>query len=201
MYRLILVSLVTLSLLTGSASAQQTTATAVAPAVIVTDASGNLLVVERRAASSIPGAAPGATGLVTRIVIIPPQAGATPSSAVYQGTMANFYLGKRALYSIFTVVQAGKATRSLVAIDGGAGGVLPQTLPSVAIAFAGTSDIRVIPATGNKDAIYIVQQPSAVRRPTGTTTTTPPATPSGRSVIVVEFDGTSFSKPRSVTVQ
>ena len=198
MHRLILVSIVTLSLSIGTANAQ-TTATATAPALITTDASGNLLLVERRAANSIPGAAPTAAGLVTRIVIVPPQAGSSASAAVYAGTMSAFYLGKRAVYTIQTVTQGGKTTRSLVAIDGGGAGVLPKTLPAVAITTAGTSDVRVIPA-GIKDAIYVVQQPTIVRRTAGTGTTTP-TTNAARTIVTVEFDGTNFSTPRSVTVQ
>jgi hypothetical protein len=199
MHRLILVSIVTLSLSAGIANAQ-TAATAIAPATIVTDSTGNLLLVERRAANSIPGAASTATGLVTRVVIIPPQAGATPSSAVYGGTMSNFYLGKKAIYSIFTVTQGGKATRSLVALDAGVGGTLQKTLPTVSSPNVGTSDIRVDPATGNKDAIYVIQQPTIVRRTTGTTTPTA-TTNAPRTIVIVEFDGTTFSTPRSVTVQ
>jgi hypothetical protein len=61
--------------------------------------------------------------------------------------MGNFYVGKRAAYTIFTVIQGGKATRYLVAIDGGASGTLPRTLPIVAITHTGTSNIRVVPAT------------------------------------------------------
>jgi hypothetical protein len=194
------VSLLTLSLGVGVASAQTTTATAIAPANLVTDSSGNLLVVERRAANSIPGAASTATGLVTRIIIIPPQAGASPSSAVYNGTMGNFYLGKRAVYSIFTTTTGGKTTRSLVAVDAGAGGALQPTLPIAPITNVGTSEIRVTPTNGNRDAIYVIQQPTLVRRPSSTTTTAPP-TPSPRTIIYFEFDGTSFTKPRSVTVQ
>jgi hypothetical protein len=199
MHRPILVSIVTLSLFAGIANAQ-TAATAIAPATIVTDSTGNLLLVERRAANSIPGAASTATGLVTRVVIIPPQAGASPSSAVYGGTMSNFYLGKKAIYSIFTVTQGGKVTRSLVALDAGASGTLQKTLPTVSIPSVGTSDIRVDPATGNKDAIYVIQQPTIVRRTTGTTTSTA-TTNAPRTIVIVEFDGTTFSTPRSVTVQ
>lgn len=200
MHRLIFVTFVTLSLSVVVARAQTTTATSIAPATLVTDSSGNLLVVERRAANSIPGAASTATGLVTRIIIIPPQAGSSPSTAVYGGTMSNFFLGKRAAYSIFTVTQGGKTTRSLVAVDAGVTGTLQKTLPMVSIPNVGTSDIRVVPASGNRDAIYVIQQPTLVRRPSSTTTTTPPAV-SPRTIVYFEFDGTSFSAPRSVTVQ
>jgi hypothetical protein len=200
MQRLIPLSVVLTLLLTGIANAQSTTATAVAPATIVTDSSGNLLLVERRAANSIPGAASTATGLVTRVVIVPPQPGTSPSTAVYGGTMSNFYLGKRAIYSIFTVTQGGKTTRSLVAIDAGATGTLQKTLPTVNIANVGTSDIRVVPSAANKDAIYVIQQPTIVRRVIGTTTSTA-TTNAARTIVIVEFDGTSFSTPRSVTVQ
>lgn len=200
MQRLIFVSIVTLSLFVAVARAQTTTATSIAPATLVTDSSGNLLVVERRAANSVPGAASTAIGLVTRIITISPQAGVSPSTAVYGGSMSNFYLGKRAVYSIFTVTQGGKVTRSLVAVDAGATGALQKTLPMVSIPNVGTSDIRVVPANGNKDAIYVIQQPTLVRRPSSTTTTAPP-TPSPRTIVYFEFDGTSFSTPRSVTVQ
>jgi hypothetical protein len=200
MHRLILVTVLATSLFTDRADAQ-TAATAIAPATIVTDSSGNLLLVERRAANSIPGAASTATGLVTRVVIIPPQAGASPSTAVYGGTMSNFYLGKKATYSIFTTTQGGKVTRSLVAIDAGVSGTLQKTLPTVSIANVGTSDVRVVPANGNKDAIYVIQQPTIVRRPAVTTATPPVTTNAPRTIVIVEFDGTSFSMPRSVTVQ
>jgi hypothetical protein len=205
MYRLLhlislaIVGILTLPLFIGICSAQPTTAIPIAPAIIVTDASGNLLLVERRAANSIPGASPTATGLVTRVVTIPPQIGASPSTAVYVGTMSNFYLGKRAVYTILTVTQSGKTTRSLVAIDGGASGILPRTLPAVPITRVGTSDVRVVPSTGNRDAIYIIQRPSTMRRPSSPAPT--PTTNAPRSIIIVEFDGTAFSMPRSVTVQ
>ncbi|HLH30633.1 MAG TPA: hypothetical protein VKY31_05485 [Terriglobia bacterium] len=193
----LIVSLAPLIIFPPAASPQNTTATPLAPAVIQTDASGNLLSIERRAANSIPGASPAATGLVTRIIVVPPQNGANPSTAVYTGTMDNFYLGKRALYSILTVTTSGKTTKYLAAIDGGPNGVLPASLPSTAVTISGTSDIRVIPANANKDAIYIVQTPVTVRR-SGTTTTT---TSTARTVTIVEYDGTAFSTPRSITVQ
>jgi hypothetical protein len=199
MHRFIIAGITASSLFIGTARAQQTTAAPIAPiapAVITTDSSGNLLVVERRGANSIPAAAPTAMGLVTRIVVIPPN-GAAQSSQVYAGTMGNFHPGKRATYTIFTVSNAGKTTRYLVAIDAGAGGTLLQTLPSVVITNTGTSDIRVVPtATGNKDAIYIVQQPSTVRRPLSTTTTN-----SSRSIMYVEFGDAGFSTPKTVIVQ
>src|SRR5207253_867463 len=124
-------------------------------------------------ANSIAGAASNATGLVTRVVIVQPQAGTPPSSAVYAGTMSNFYLGKRAVYSILTVTQGGKTTRSLIALDAGATGALQRVLPAIPIGNAGASDIRVVPTNTNKDAIYVVQQ-AAVKRPT---TTASPAAP------------------------
>jgi len=197
-HRFIIAGLTAFSLFIPTARAQQTTAAPIAPAVITTDSSGNLLVVERRAANSILGAAPTATGLVTRIVIIPPN-GAAQSSQVYAGTMGNFHPGKRATYTIFTVSNAGKTTRYLVAIDGGTGGTLLRTLPSVVITNTGTSDIRVVPTTtGTRDAIYIVQQPSTVRRPSSTTAST---TNSPRSITYVEFGDAGFSSPKTITVQ
>jgi len=181
---------------TSAASAQTTTATSLAPASIYTDSSGNLLVIERRAANSIPGAATSATGLVTRIVIVPPQS-TTTSTMVYTGTMDNFALGERALYAILTVNSSGKATKSLVAIDGGSTGVLPATLPSAAVTLTGTTDVRVVNAVSGKDAIYIVQTPPTIRGATGTTSTAG----IGRTITYAEFDGRGFSTPKSVTVQ
>jgi hypothetical protein len=179
-----------------AAAAQTTTATSLAPAVINTDSSGNLLVIERRAANSIAGAPVSATGLVTRIVIVPPQ-NTNTSTVVYSGTMDNFALGERALYAIFTTTSNGKTTKSLVAIDGGSTGVLPATLPSAAVTLTGTADVRVVNAISGKDAIYIVQTPPTVRGTTGTTSTAS----AGRTITYAEFDGRGFSTPKSVTVQ
>jgi hypothetical protein len=195
----LLAGLVTALMFAGAASAQQsptTTATSLAPAVINTDASGNLLIIERRAANSIPGAPASATGLVTRIVIVPPQGG-NPSTLVYAGTMDNFALGERALFSILTVTGSGKTSKYLVAIDGGSTGVLPATLPSVAVTLTGTSDVRVVNALNGKDAVYIVQTPPTVRVTPGTTTTAVAA----RTITYTEWDGKAFSTPKTVTEQ
>lgn len=200
MHRSFFAGVLIVALLAGIANAQ-TTATPVAPATIVTDASGNLLLVERRAANSTSGAAPTAAGLVTRVVIVQPQAGTAPSAAVYGGTMSNFYLGKRAIYSIFTVTQGGKATRSLVALDAGASGTLQKVLPAVSIPNVGSSDIRVVPSSSGKDAIYVIQQAATARRSSGTTVLSPGTTNASRTITIVEFDGTSFTTPRTVSVQ
>jgi hypothetical protein len=192
----VLVAVLTVLTFTSAAHAQTTVGTSLAPAVINTDSSGNLLVIERRAANSVAGAAVSATGLVTRIVIVPPQSTNT-STVIYSGTLDNYALGERALYAIFTVTANGKTTKSLVAIDGGSTGVLPSTLPSAAVTLTGTADVRVVNAISGKDAIYIVQTPPTVRGTTGTTGTANPA----RTITYAEFDGKGFSTPKSVTVQ
>jgi len=170
-----------------------------APATIMSDASGNLLVIERRAANSIPGAALTATGLVTRIVVVSPLAGSSPSATIYAGTLGAIYPGKKALYAVLTATDHGRPTRSLVAIDGGVNGVLQTALPSTPYTISGNVDVRISASGMNKDEIYLVQLPTLVRRTA--TGGTPPPTPNTRTITIVEFDGVKFSAPRSVTVQ